>query len=241
MTDITNARTDVKNFRKGFNDPTKTSAFASLMGLAQEKTASAQSEIERGARDATSRAGYSGGFNADAKQAARDRMSAVAETGFAGAAQIRGEELKGYEVASGNLATQVGSYNDAMTRVNTAFGNALASSRETQGQLDLGFADLVTKSNLSYADAAAQAKQLQAQLDQAYNSSLIDNAKYTQMQRSLDAEFARADAALKEKAREFDLSRKDALTSTDRAWSAYTHANQGDWSTPGGVRPKPAY
>lgn len=243
--------------RAAFNDPTHTSAFANLMGLAQEQTASAEGEANRRAEDATSRAGYTGGFHAGAKQAAQDRMKAVSETGFAGAAQIRGEEAGVYGNALSNLNSGVSAYNEQMNtrniafgnavaesdrnrasldaeyarqvnEANVAFGNALSSSRETQGHLDLGFADLVNRSNMNYADAAAHARELQAQLDQAYNGSLIDNAKYTQMQRSLSAEWATAQAQLKEKAREFDttsaedkrrfdLTRGDSLNLQDKA------------------------
>lgn len=209
-TDILNARKDVAGFRKGFNDPTHTTAFQNLMGYTEETTGAQEAEVARAAREASSRAGYAGGFNQAAKQAARDRMTATATAGFEGADAIRKQELEGYGLASTALTGRVGSYNDTMSRINTAFGNALASAHETQGHIDLGFADLVQKGQLSYADAVATAKQLQAQLDQAFNGSLIDNAKYMQMQRSLEVEWARAQQALAEQAREFDVTQRES-------------------------------
>lgn len=213
------ASRDVTRYRREFNDPTKSTAFTSLMGLATEQTGAAVGEAHRQSRDNASRAGYSGGFNASAKQAQRDQMSSLAETGFKGAAQIREEAGGMYETARASLDAQTTSYNSAQTAINNAFGNALASAHETQGQLDLGFASIVAQSNMGFADAKAEAQRLQAQLDNAFNSSLIDNAKYTQMQRSLDNEFASAQAMLAEKARQFDLTRKDSLQSRDDALS----------------------
>lgn len=204
--DVNLARHDVNMFRGQYNDPTHSSAFTDLMGLSQEQTAQTAAEARRSGQDAASRAGYSGGFNAAGKQAARDRMSAVATAGFGAAKDIRDQALTGYNTAEQGLSSAISSYNGAQTAINTAFGNALSSAHEKQGDLNLGFADIVSKSNLSYADAAAQAQQLQAQLDEAFNSNLIDNAKYNQMNISLQAEWARAQAELKEKAREFNVT-----------------------------------
>jgi hypothetical protein len=198
-------RGDVRRAASGFNDPTHTSAFANLMGLADSQTSSTADEARRQAQENTSRAGYAGGFQGAAKQAALDKMKAVAGEGFAGAAQIRKEEGDQYQRASESMNSQINSYNQAETAMNTQFGQALAARNSDQAHVDLGFAQLVQTAQLGFADAKAKANELQAQLDEQFNNSMIDNAKYNQMSRSLAVEWQLAQQKIKEQAREFDV------------------------------------
>lgn len=202
--------------RRGFNNPTGTAAFGNLMNLAQEQTASAEAEIGREAKDAASRAGYSGGFGSRARAAGSDRLHALAEAGFAGAAKIREEELGMYNTAQGSLTDLITSRNAQMGESNRAFGGALASAHEAQGGLDLGFSKLVQERDLSYAEAKGEAQRLQAQLDQAFNGSLIDNARYEQMSTSLAAQLESEKMRLAEGKRQFNMTREDSLVEAAR-------------------------
>jgi len=213
---------------KNFNDPTNSLAFKNLMGLASEKGASAMSEVERNARNSASKAGYTGGFNAITQQADAERFHALSEAGFAGAQTIREGEADVYGHASSSLASLMSAYNASMTASNVAYGNAVADANKTQAEinadakkqqavLDLGFSQLVQQKNLSFADATNAARQLQAQLDQAYNGSLIDNAKYNQMSASLQNQLMMEQARLKEQGRQFDLTRADSKEARDLA------------------------
>lgn len=204
------------NALTGFNNPTGTAAFQNLMNLAQEQTGSAEAEISRHAKDAAARAGYTGGFQTAAKQASYDRLHALAEAGFGGAAQIRSEQLGLYNQAHGDLTSLVNSYNQAQNASNIAYGQALAGAHEAQGNLDLGFSKLVQEGNLSYADAKGEAQRLQAQLDSAYNNQLIDNAKYTQMSASLAAQLESERMRLAQQKEQFNLTRNDSLLEAAR-------------------------
>jgi hypothetical protein len=208
-TGIDEAAKAAREAAKNFNDPTQTSAFKAAMGLAAERGASALGEVERSGRDAASRAGYTGGFNAAAKAANADRFKATAEAGFAGVASIRDQEADMYGKASGALASLMSAYNSAMTASNVAFATSKADQARAQATIDLGFSKMIQDKNLTFMDATNAAKMLQAQLDQAYNGSLIDNARYTQMSQSLAAQLASEQARLKEQGRQFDLGRLD--------------------------------
>jgi len=196
--------------RHNFNNPTASLAFQNLMNLAQEQTGSAEAEISRESRDAASRAGYTGGFGSRARAAGNDRLHALAEAGFAGAAKVREDELGMYNTAQGSLTELIKGANAEQGASNRAFGGALASAHEAQGGLDLGFSKLVQERDLSWAEAKGEAQRLQAQLDQAYNGSLIDNARYTQMSASLQAQLESERNRLAESKRQFDLTRGDA-------------------------------
>jgi hypothetical protein len=224
-TGIANAAKTANQAAKNFNDPTNSLAFTSLMGLASEKGASAMSEVDRANRNAASKAGYTGGFSSMTKQADAERFKALSEAGFAGAASVRDQEADMYGKASSSLSSLMSAYNSAMTASNVAFAGTLADRNKSQAELnldakkqqavlDLGFSQLVQTKNLSFADATSAANQLQAQLDQAFNNSLIDNAKYDQMSASLQAQLATEQARLKEQGRQFDLTRADSKMNT---------------------------
>lgn len=227
-TGIKQAANEANQAARDFNDPTNGAGFKAAMGLASEKGASAMGEVARNARNTASRAGYTGGFNAITKQADADRFKALSEAGFAGVAAEREQSADMYGKASSSLSSLMGAYNSAMTASNVAFGNAVSDRNKSQAQidadakkqqavLDLGFSQLVQEKNLSFADATNAANQLQAQLDQAFNNSLIDNAKYDQMSASLQAQLAMEQARLKEQGRQFDLSRADSKEARDLA------------------------
>jgi hypothetical protein len=200
---------------RGFNDPTSTGAFKAAMGLAAEKGASAVSEYQRTGRDAASRAGYTGGFNVGAKKADAERFKALSEAGFAGVASVRADEANMYGHASSALSSLMSSYNSAITASNVGFATTKAAQAQAQATIDLGFSKLVQDKNLSFMDATNAANMLQAQLDQAYNGSLIDNARYSQMTQSLQAQLAMEQARLKEQGRQFDITRADSQQNTN--------------------------
>lgn len=183
---IGDAAKTAKTAAKNFNDPTNSAAFKNLMALSQEQTGTALFEIMREKRDAANRAGFTGG--APDRAGASDRMRALAEAGFAGAAAVRKDELGLYDAAQSSFTDLQTAYNAEMGKANQAYASDLTSTRQAQAGLDLGFSKLVQERDLSFADATAEAQRLQAQLDQAYNGSLIDNARYNQMSASLAAQ-----------------------------------------------------
>lgn len=206
---IADAGRDLSKFRQGFNDPTSTGAFQNLMKLTNEQTAAQESEVARHARDATSRAGYTGGFSAATRQARGDRMKALAEAGFAGAAQVRGEELDAYKSAGDRFAQLMSGYNQAQSAGNVAFGNAASSAKELQARLGMDTAGLNQQSQLAWAGAKADAQKLQSQLDSAFNNQLIDAGRYQQMSESVAAQLKLQELKLAEDQRQFNLSRSD--------------------------------
>jgi hypothetical protein len=203
------AKLDVNAFRKGFNDPTSTNAFKDIMSLASNQGASALSEINRGSREAASKAGYTGGFSTRGKEADAARFAALSSAGFEGAGKVRADEGAMYGKALDNLTAMIGNVNNNNTASNIAFGNAVGDAHKSRAESDLAFSKLVQDKNLSFADATAAAKNLQAQLDQAYNGSLIDNARYNQMSASLQAQLQMEQARLKESGRQFDVTHAD--------------------------------
>jgi hypothetical protein len=108
-------------------------------------------------------------------------------------------------------------YNSAMTASNVGFATTKADQAKAQATIDLGFSKMIQDKNLTFMDATNAAKMLQAQLDQAYNGSLIDNAKYAQMSQSLAAQLAFEQARLKEQGRQFDITHADSQRSVDLA------------------------
>lgn len=205
------ARKGMHDSAHGFNDPTGTAAFKNLMNLESEQGAAVEGEVNRSARDATSRAGYSGGFGARSRQASQDRFQSIAQGGMAAAAQVRGEELDKYKSDSANATSLANGINEQTGASNRAFGNDLAAAQRGQGELDLGFGKLVQERNLSFAEAQQEANRLQAQLDSAFQSQLIDAGRYNQISASLAAQLAQSQAQMKEEGRRFDLSRGDQL------------------------------
>lgn len=214
---IKEAATEAGSALRGFNDPTHTAAFRNLMNLSQEQTGTAAAEIDRESKDAASRAGFTGGFGARARAAGNDRLHALAEAGFAGAASIRDQQAGVYNTAEGALTSLLNTRNQEQGAGDRAFGSALASAHEHQGDLDLGFSKLVQERDLSWADAKSEAQRMQAQLDEAYNNSMIDNARYTQMSASLAAQLESERNRLAESKREFDLTRSDSLAAQRQA------------------------
>ena len=174
---IDETRRDVSTFREGFLNPTGTGSFRNVMNLAGERTAVAQEAAGRESRDAASRRGYTGGFEDTARQAARDRMRAVATTGMEAAQQTQEAYGEQYKAALPAFTSLVGGYNQQMAQRNLAVGEAMQEARLKQ-----------------------------AELDSMFNTQLIDRARYEQMSRSLEETTRSRVAALAEQAREFDIS-----------------------------------
>lgn len=206
QTGLNQAAGEASSAATGFRDPTHTGAFQNLMGLAGEQTAAQASEVSRHAKDASSRRGYSGGFEDTARGAQSDRMSALASAGFAGAESVRAQEGEQYGRAIGAFTALQDSYNQAMVTGNTEFARDLTQTRIEQAHTALGTMDLNQRQQLAYADSLNQARQLQAQLDEAYNHDLIDNRRYIQEQGQVAAQLQAQLAALTEHQREFDIS-----------------------------------
>lgn len=184
----------------GFQNPTGTSAFKNLMSLANERTGAQESEIARGASDASQRRGYAGGFEDSAASAQADRMSALAQTGFAGAAQIRAEEGDMYGKAIGAFTQLQDSYNQAKSAGDISYASDLTKTHIAQAEAGLHALDLNSQQGLAYADAVNQAKRQQAQLDSDFNKDLIDNNRYIEAQRQLAAQLMMQREALQAQA-----------------------------------------
>lgn len=202
------ARGEATTAQKGFLNPTGTSAFKNLMGLANERTAAQEGEVARGAKDASSRRGYSAGFEDSARGAQADRMAALATTGFEGAEMVRKTEGEHYGQAMDAFSKLNASYTDAQATGNTAYARDLTQTRIADAQNRLSTMDLNQRQQLAYGDSLNQARQLQAQLDEQFNKDLIDNNRYIQGQQQIAAQLAAQMAALGERAREFDVGAK---------------------------------
>lgn len=216
-TAMTRLGRDTSAFRSEYNNPTNSGAFRDLMSLSNEQTGAQQSEVARQSRDAASRAGFTGGFSSREREASRDRMSALAETGFAGAGQIRSDALKGYTAASGAFAQAAGDYNRSNTESNVAFANAAQGTRETNAKLGLGASEINQRAQDSWASAKSEHQKLQSQLDSQFNNQLIDKGRYEQMSRSLEAQLMMEQNRLTEQARQFDLGLSDTRSARDAA------------------------
>lgn len=184
----------------GFQNPTGTSAFHNLMSLANERTGAQESEIGRHAADASQRRGYSGGFEDSAASAQADRMSALASTGFQGAAQIRQEEGDMYGKAIGAFTQLQDSYQQAKTAGDVSYASDLTKTHIAQAEAGLHALDLNSQQGLAYADAVNQAKRQQAQLDSDFNKDLIDNNRYIDAQHQLAAQLMMQREALQAQA-----------------------------------------
>lgn len=212
---LARAAFDAHHAQRGFQNPTGTGAFKNLMSLANERTGAQESEIARGASDASQRRGYAGGFEDSAASAQADRMSALASTGFEGAAQIRQEEGDMYGKAIGAFTQLQDSYQQAKSAGDVSYASDLTKTHIAQAEAGLHALDLNSQQGLQYADAVNQAKRLQAQLDSDFNKDLIDNNRYIDaqhqlaaqlmMQReALQAQAAAQDKTLAARKREFD-------------------------------------
>lgn len=177
-----------------FRNPTESGAFKNLMSLTAERTSRLAQEEGRQANSNAQRRGYGGGAaSLTAAQAVRERMGAMAESGFAGAHAIRDQ-------AAGVYGSAVAAYGGALQTHNAA----------------------IAQRNQAIFEATTQAQQLQANLDQQFNDSLIDAAKYTQMSSSLEAAHKRAllDAELRreeleENARQFNVTSNERTRQFD--------------------------
>jgi len=129
---------DLNAARQGFEHPTQTSAFRDLMSLASTRTASANEDQLAQDRAAAMRRGYSGGMEANEAQNQRARMKALAAEGFAGADQVRQEELARYTPALEAVTAAARQREAADTEAAQAYGksisdyNSAATAREEE-------------------------------------------------------------------------------------------------------------
>lgn len=193
------------NALKGFNNPRGTAAFKDLMGLADVQTSRQAGERQRGAREASQRSGSRVGYEDEAREAERDKMKALAETGFEGAANIRESQLGLYNASEGAFTQLQTSYNQAKQAGDTAFANALTETNFKNAESQLQAAGLNMEQKLAYGNALNEARKLQAQLDQAFNGSLIDNNKYIEGQQQIAAQLLAQQQALEQHKKEFDF------------------------------------
>lgn len=189
----------------GFNNPTKTGAFANLMNLAGETTGAAQQAAALHAKDAAQRRGYAGGFEDTARQSSIDKMNALAMAGGTAAESIRKDEGDMYGKAIGAFTALQSSYNEAQASGNTAFAHDLTSTHIQNAENQLKNMDLNQQQQAHYGDALNQAKQLQAQLNEQFNKDKIDNNRFIQGNAQIAAQLAATMATLAEHRREFDI------------------------------------
>ncbi len=194
--------------RKGFEDPTGTSAFKNIMGGTEIATQQALSAEEQQAKDAAQRRGYAGGFEDTARAAGAQRMQALAQAGFAGAQAVQEQEGAQYGRAIGAYAQMQDSYNQAMTTGNVAYAHDLTNTHIANAENMLKTMELNQNQQLAYAGAITQAKELQAQLNEAFNKDLIDNARFVSMNQQIAASLMSTMMGLQEKQREFDVGAK---------------------------------
>lgn len=207
---------DTKLAAREFNDPTKSTNFTNLMRLANEQTGDQVSEVNRHLRDAASRRGYAAGYESDARAASRDRMKAIAESGFAAADRIRDQAASQYANASGAYAKLLGDVNASNTQRDLQFSHDVQSGKEAQLSADVGYGGLINERNIAFANATASAKQKQAELDSAFNNQLIDKARYDQMTNSLAIQLESERNRLLEQRYEFDETTKLKKTQMGR-------------------------
>lgn len=205
---IKKAAFDANRALKGFNDPRSTKAFQDLMGLASERTAAGVANRRKDAALATQRSGSKVGYEDEARQAERDRMSALATAGFEGAASIREQQAGVYQAAEGAFAQLQTSYNAAKQAGDTAFANALTETNFKNAEAQLQAAGLNMEQKLAYGNALNEARKLQAQLDQQFNNSLIDNNKYIEGQQQIAAQLLAQQQALEQHKKEFEFESK---------------------------------
>lgn len=214
----------------GFLNPRGTGAFKNLMGLANEQTGLQESERARQSADAAQRRGYAGGGEDDARQAASDKMQALASAGFQAADTIQQREGDQYGRAIGAFTQLQSSYNDAKSRGDIAFANDLTQAHIANAENVLKTAGLNMDQQKAYAETLSQAKQLQATLDEQYNNSLIDNNKYIAGQQQIAAQLLAQQMALNEKKREFDIGTSEqdkARAEQQREFDLQLKANPG--------------
>lgn len=203
---ITTAAGVANKAQFGFNNPTKTGAFANLMNLANEQTGAAQQAAQMQAKDAAQKRGYAGGFEDTSRSSSIDRMNALATAGFQGADQIQQEEGAQYGRAIGAFTALQDSYNQAEAAGNTAFAHDLTTTHIQNASNQLAALDLNAQEKEHYGDALNQAKQLQANLNEQFNKDKIDNSRFIQGNAQIAAQLQATMATLGEKAREFNIS-----------------------------------
>jgi len=203
---IDEAGADVNRFRGEYNAPTESQGFKDIMSLAGETTAAAVGEQRRMGSEAASRAGYTGGFNARAKQAESERMKAVAQAGFSASSAIREQALEGYGIAKGAATQLITEYNRANVQENMANADRTAQYHTQQAMMQLEHMGLATQAHQAYAGAKSEAQRLQAELDSQFQSQRIDAARYQQMSESVQMSFVAQMARLAEEARQFNVT-----------------------------------
>lgn len=192
----------VSDFYKGFKDPTHTAAFQNVMALAGERTAREAGEARRTSMEAASRRGYVGGADIEGRGAERERMLALAETGFSGAKEVMGQYADAYKAALPGYTELVGKYNQQLQDRNIAFASAQNQARQLQAQLDEAY----NKDLISVGEYQQHSRDLQAQLDIEFQKNQLEAAKLNQMFKSVDFTAQQHAQELAERAREFDAT-----------------------------------
>lgn len=129
----------------GYLNPRSTQAFQTLMNLASARTARGAATAAAEARKAALRRGYVGGADVSGRLAARERMRALAESGFESAARIREEEQAGANTALqaltslANTAAQAGTaYQEQLLERYKAPATYLSAYGNILSGLDVG-------------------------------------------------------------------------------------------------------
>jgi len=96
-------RASINKLRAGISDPTKTAGFKNTMRLNNERLGAATEDARQADAEATSRRGYSGGYNPASTE--RSRLEAIAMAGYSGV----NDERKALQDQFGNEAGVYGS------------------------------------------------------------------------------------------------------------------------------------
>lgn len=152
---------DLNAARRGFENPTQTSAFRDLMSLASSRTASANEAALDERRTAAMRRGFSGGFEDSERRASRDRMRALAETGFEGAEKVREQEMARYTPALEAVTAAARQREAQDAEAAQSYGksiseyNAAATAREAErNEAKLKLAELPAEYIKTFSDAS---------------------------------------------------------------------------------------
>jgi len=224
---IDEAAANARKTRATLDNPTGSSAFRNIMLGAQARTSAAARSIERESAQAGQRGGWA---DADAgRKAQQDRMSNLATAGTDAAQMVSSEANKTYGTDVGSFTTLQAGYTQAKATADTAHAQQLNEVHMANATNFLKTFELNSNQQLSFAHDLNGAKIAQGQLDADFNKDLINNAQYIQQSQQVQAQLAMQQAALAEKAHEFDVtanqfeeSRADAKNKLDRYGPGYS-------------------
>lgn len=224
---IDEAAANAREDRADIRNPTGSNTFREIMLNNQTATASAERSLTREAAQADQRGGFA---DADAGRAAgQARMEALAGAATGAAKMVRDTANETYKTDVSSFTTLQSGYTQAKQAADTAYAQQLNDVHIANATNFLKTFELNSNQQLSFARDLNDAKIAQGQLDSDFNKDLINNAQYIQQSQQIQAQLAMQQAALAEKAHEFDVTanqfeetRADARNKLDRYGPGYS-------------------